>query len=382
MEEFDIAKLFKGLNPSIVVPVKARKELWIIGDEFLSKAEPYIHGIKQEADMARTPMFIFEAYDVKIASASAMEENPLKAITDTLIHLMHDNLTIPHTLVWVTGETLAEDLAIIQSGELVQYFFFIFKTLRRALFERRHQLPRKAVPQYKTRIMVTRMTPKSKPFSLENQFKTRRRGYNFALSSFCNRADVELINIQYLTSKLRKDFDNWGYPSAKGFEKFWHSFSDAIRTYDERQVAEKFGLGSNLNKPVAQIKPNSEKNLKTKSDVISDGEADDEDDDARWGSRRTRRPPTATQTQEQQELQLVNPDGSIVMVPVYHTMEARLQGQSRGRARDFTGVNPNLYRSDNQRRARGHHFYRGGYRGRGRYHRQGGSFFKGFKDFN
>lgn len=150
----------------------ARKEVWIIGNKFLEKGEPYLGGIRAEADQKHEPLYIFNNYDVKIATGDPRDNNPLSRIINSLIELLKNNLTIPHTLVIVTDESLAQDADVIQSGEIVDYFFYLFKEFKRIIFSRRHQLPVKTVPDFKTRYMITRLTPKAKPFSLENRFKT------------------------------------------------------------------------------------------------------------------------------------------------------------------------------------------------------------------
>lgn len=330
------------------------------------------------------PLYMFQAYDINIQVASMMQDNPVLALTDAFTKLLQNNLTIPHTVIWLTGESLAEDFNIIHSGEILQYFFHIIKSMKRAIFSRRQQLPRKAIPEFKTRFMISRMTPKCKPFSEENRFKTRRRGYNFASVNFCNRVDVELINIELLTSKDRKDFDNFGFLSQSGVEKLWKSVSEALRRCDKKLINEKYSLDFNPNKPVATVKPSAAANTSTHSEYA--GEADDEEETAL-----TRADPNPHRQQQDQpsEMQVIDQDGRLITIPIYHTVAHRNQNsafpdstrridhhqQGYGNTQNHNDVYSRLGRRQGRR----------GYqhRGRGRYHHQRGpSIFKGFKDYH
>lgn len=166
--------------------------------------------------------------------------NAVKTVLDSLLNAFEEKPVPPHTLVvflddnafWCDDQLMSQ--AKIKDKPMYRVLSAMMLEIRRIIEKRIRQLPIKCVPEYTTRIFITKLTfrPDDADGTPKN-FRVKRRDFNKLLDSIAEDKDVRTINLDEITPKVDSTFFlAHGALSNKGYNQIWLSLNNAIEDYD------------------------------------------------------------------------------------------------------------------------------------------------------
>lgn len=212
------------------------QEIWILGDSFLTSAGGLLQELKlQQNRAANDPWHIFENYDVYMHPLPNGEGNQISKIRNNFANALMLRCTIPHTVVITLANGLDFNHTELQSKKgITKALNWLLTELKTLVIERVKQFPSKAIPQFKTRFLITRQLPK--PASAGQEFKSDRRRFNQSLEKVVDSLELEILEANAITSDSKTGyFKNNLKLTSRGLEVFWKSVNSAIASIDTKK---------------------------------------------------------------------------------------------------------------------------------------------------
>lgn len=219
--------LFPGFVP-------ANREIWVLGDSFLTMAAQHLEYWKAAAQ--RDPhetTYMLKWYDVKTISSQSASSNAVEVITTLLVTMLNTQPKLPHTIVVLLGDTKfwCDDIALKYAMDTIM--IGLLKEIKRIIQLRQRDLPPKAVsPDPLIYFVKLHWKPENAIDSVW-MYPKKRRTFNRLLDSIMRPRGVKTISLNEITVKVDKGFFlNHRSLSERGFRQIWKSLSEAISDFD------------------------------------------------------------------------------------------------------------------------------------------------------
>lgn len=227
---------------SITGHVPANKEIWILGDSFLTLAGQHLEFWKELA--RRNPneaLYIIQWYDVKLFAPQGTTLNAVELILSTFVQALNTRPKLPSIIVTCLGDTKfwCDNDALKFTMDTI--LIGLLKELKRIIQTRQRDLPQKAVgPDPELFFTKLHWKPEG-AIDTVLLYPKKRRTFNRLLDTIMKPRGAKTVNLNELTTKVDPDFFlGHGALSEQGFRQVWKSLSEAIHDYNnlgyQRQV--------------------------------------------------------------------------------------------------------------------------------------------------
>lgn len=173
----DIIKL---LFLFISVPVRAVKDIWVLGDTFLTEATAVLREIQNQN---RDELYLYSHYDPQIYYPSLLSKDTFaKQIHCQLNSALEEHNRLPAVILIILGNKNV-DHKVMNPEYTRKVWSALFTEISRMIKTRREDLLEKARVKGEPRVMVTNMIPRYREHNektdlTHESFKTKRRRFN------------------------------------------------------------------------------------------------------------------------------------------------------------------------------------------------------------
>lgn len=218
----------------------ANREIWILGDSFLTLAAQHLEYWKEYA--RRNPheaLFMLHWFDVKVSLPQTPTNNAAHIITSALVNMLNTRPKLPHTMIvmlggikfWCDDHALKYSMDAILIGLLVE--------IKRIIQQRQEDLPVKALgPDPAIYFVKLHWRPEMGVDSIP-MYPKKRRTFNRLLDTIMRPRNVRTISLNEITVKVNPEFFlAHGNLSEQGYRQLWKSLSEALeefRTYGKQK---------------------------------------------------------------------------------------------------------------------------------------------------
>lgn len=164
--------------------------------------------------------------------------NAVKTVLDTLLHAFEEKPVPPHTLVVLLDDNSfwCDDQLMPNTRDKPMYRVLnaMMLEIRRIIEKRNRQLPIRCVPEYTTRLFVTKLTFRPDDAQgIPQNFRVKRREFNKLLDLVADNKEVRTITLDEITPKVNNAFFlAHGALSNKGYNQIWLSLNNAVEDID------------------------------------------------------------------------------------------------------------------------------------------------------
>lgn len=212
----------------------AARQIWIIGDAPFTETVQHLQFWKDKAQQNPTQaMYILKYYE-PVAFLPSVSANAVKSILDGLVTALHHRPVPPHTLCIMLDDSNFWCDTMLLDYSMTLILETLLKEVQRIIETRIRDLPLRCIPDYTTRILVSKLTYRPEDaIGLVAGFKEKRRRFNNTLATVMQDKMVKTISFDEITPKFSSTiFHSHGNLAKDGYRQIWSSFNNAIEDLD------------------------------------------------------------------------------------------------------------------------------------------------------
>lgn len=228
--------MLNSYNILIVGKIPANKNVWIIGDGYLTDA---VAVLTQMQGLEKDQLYIYQAYDVQIFYPKKQCSDTFgKQVRTTLYQALKENNKLPAVLLVITGNDKIDNM-VSTPYHTKRIWNTLFTEIDRAIKARKNDLPRKAYLNEEPRVFISNVYPRYKDHCERldagfDTFKTKRRRLNNILPQVAEKYSFEVMSVTGIMPDNSEFFEmSTGKLSGKGMREFWVSISKELKFADE-----------------------------------------------------------------------------------------------------------------------------------------------------
>ena len=224
--------------------IRAMRDLWLIGDQFLFDMYPTLPELKNESRSKQSQVpYIYEYLNVSsyVTNPLVVVRSKLACILNALISALNEAVKLPRLIVVIPDTDLLEQMDFFSPGKTVIMglcFEYLVSNFEKSVHAKKDQLRQKrpgSVINNEPKIIWTALIPR-KGFiakSLSHATITFNESMEEVLSKWKNyfflKLDEFMDDVQYFTSN--------GQLSGYSKVKFWQSMDKIIEGFDKNEVS-------------------------------------------------------------------------------------------------------------------------------------------------
>lgn len=219
----------------VSVPVRANKDIWILGDVFLTEAVAVLREIQNQS---RDELYLYSEYDPQIYFPKLLSSDTFASqIRCQLYTAFEEHNKLPSVIILVVGNKNV-DQKVFNPENTRKVWSALFTEIQRAIKTRREDLPKKAQRVDEPRVFTANMIPRSKEHNdktdmTHESFKTKRRRFNGILPQVSNNFGYKVLSINGIFPENSEFFAvNTGQLNGKGFKEYWTNLSRELKIQD------------------------------------------------------------------------------------------------------------------------------------------------------
>ena len=226
--------------------VRAFRDAWIIGDEFLRDAAQTFTAIKEKTNLEkRPPPFLFEQFNVRINFANTTSlANILSRIVNALITELNENDHLPKYILIVPDKDIVQDMQFNAYGAshiLEKMTTWLVNTIASLINRRKHNTyvvkPGAAVPPDEPSLIWVKMLSRPKlESSCRNDIFAMKRKFNYILEETLSGTGNNYI-LEIESCNTVDEFDRAGDLSQKGKINFWRDIDQKMRKFAKGELS-------------------------------------------------------------------------------------------------------------------------------------------------
>lgn len=217
------------------MPVRANKDIWILGDTFLTEAVAVLREIQNQN---RDDLYLYSEYDPQIYYPKLMSTDSFATqIRCQLFTALEEHNKLPSVIILVIGNKNVDQKALNPEGTR-KVWKALFTEIQRAIRVRKEDLPKKAQNKFEPRVFTTNMFPRAKDHNERcdltgEAFKTKRRRLNGILPQVANDYGFNILQINGILPDNTELFTvGTGNLNGKGLKEYWYSVSRELKIAD------------------------------------------------------------------------------------------------------------------------------------------------------
>lgn len=226
----------------ITVPVRANKDIWILGDVFLTEA---IAVLREIQNLKRDELYLYSHYDPQVYYPKLLSKDTFASqIKCQLFTALEEHNKLPAIIIMVIGNQNIEH-KVFNPDCTRKVWSALFREIQRSIKIRKEDLPSKAKSADEPRVFVTNLVPKFKDHNeradrFGESFKTKRRRFNGMIPQIASEYGFSVIQINGIIPDSTEYFvTSTGQLSGKGVKEFWTNLSKELKLHDVRFEEEK-----------------------------------------------------------------------------------------------------------------------------------------------
>lgn len=232
----------------------------MIGDRAFVNTAQHLQYWKDKADQNYNQgLYLLRKFEVKPFLPSDVP-NGVKAILDSLVNALHDRPIPPHTLCILIDDSEFWCDAMLLDYSMERILNILINEVGKILEQRTRDLPLKCVPDYTTRIIISKLTYRPEGATgIIIGFKEKRRQFNNILAKVTDPKRIKTVSFDEITPKFSENiFLPHGGLSKDGYRQIWLSLSNALEDFDLlgaqkiRVFSSKPELTSAFNEPIEE----------------------------------------------------------------------------------------------------------------------------------
>lgn len=240
------AKQFELTFSSYVfsVPVRANKDIWILGDTFLTEA---VSVLREMQHLNRDELYIYSDYDPQIYFPTLLSKDTFaRQIRCQLYTALEEHNKLPAVIIIVLGNKNV-DHKVLNPECTRKVWSALFTEIQRAIKTRKEDLPKKAQSAEEPRVCITNLVPRFREHNdktdlTHETFKTKRRRLNGILPQIANNFEFKVLPINSILPENSDIFEvNTGLLNGKGLKEYWVSLSKELKILDVRYDEQRKG---------------------------------------------------------------------------------------------------------------------------------------------
>lgn len=250
--------------------VPANKNIWIIGDIFLTDAAVVL---TQTQIQNRDELYLYQAYDVQVFYPKKQCTDSFgKIIRSTLYEALNMYDKLPAVIIVATGNADFDD-KVSTPFHTKRIWKAVCTEIDRALKARKNDLQKKSYLNEEPRVFFTNAFPRYKDHCEAtdkgfDSYKTKRRRLNNILSQILTNFGYELFTITGIVPDNPEYFvESTKALSGKGMSEFWKSVSRELKISDEKL---KERIKSNIIKAYLENKQDQQRLRKECNEIRND----------------------------------------------------------------------------------------------------------------
>lgn len=221
----------------IVVPVRANKSVWLLGDTFLTDALPVLMQIQSAR---KDEIYLFSNYDMKAFYPPKLDKfNFARQIRMQLANALEEHNRLPEVIILIIGNMQVER-KIFNPVQTRRVWGALFKEIDRMIKTRKDDLPKKCFFEDKPKVYCTSMFPKYKgrndvPDADGETFKSKRHRFNNLLPQIGRPFGIDMLMITGILPDEPDYFElSTGKLSGKGMSHYWQNLSKELKFEDQK----------------------------------------------------------------------------------------------------------------------------------------------------
>lgn len=224
---------------SIVVPVRANKDIWLLGDVFLTEAVSVLMEMQHQNP---DELHLFSDYDPQPYFPKLLDSQSFgKQITNQLFTALEEHNKLPSVIIIIIGNKQINK-KVFNPEQTRRVWKALFTEIQRIIRTRKEDLPKKAQNQNKPRVLINNMFARFKDHNDKTEgthesFKTKRHHFNSLLPQMVKDFDFSVLHITGLLPDNSEFFvQGSGQLNGRGMKQFWLSLSSEFKIFDTKQV--------------------------------------------------------------------------------------------------------------------------------------------------
>lgn len=226
------------------VPVCANKDIWILGDTFLTEAVAVLREIQNQS---KDELYIYSEYDPQIYYPKLLATDTfVSQIRCELYTALEEHNKLPALIIIIVGNKNI-DHKVLNPEFTRKVWSALFTEIQRAIKTRKEDLPKKAKSDLEPRICIANLVPRFKEHNentdlTHESFKTKRRRFNGILPQITNNLDFKVLPINAILPDNADLFVvSNGQLIGKGLKEYWVNLSQEVKILDVRWEEQKKG---------------------------------------------------------------------------------------------------------------------------------------------
>lgn len=214
------------------MPVRANKDVWILGDTFLTEA---VSVLREMQNQDRNQLYLYSEYDPQIYYPKLLSTDTFASqIRCQLYTALEEHNKLPALIILILGNSNV-DLKVLNPEFTRKVWSALFTEIQRAIMTRKEDLPHKAKHADLPIVAISNMFPKYREHNdktglTHETFKTKRRRFNGILPQVANNFGYKVLPINGILPENADIFAvNTGQLNGKGFKEFWTSLSREVK---------------------------------------------------------------------------------------------------------------------------------------------------------
>lgn len=219
------------------MPVRANKDIWILGDNYLTEAVAVLREIQNQN---RDELYIYSDYDPQIYFPSLLSKDSfVSQIKSQLYTALEEHNKLPSVIIFVIGNDNVNQ-KVLNPECTRKIWNALFTEVQRTIRTRKEDLPRKCQISGEPRVYVANMFPRfrdhhEKLDGTQESFKTKRRRLNGILPQLANDYGYKVLPINGIIPENANIFvTSTGKLNGKGLREYWYNLSREVKIADVR----------------------------------------------------------------------------------------------------------------------------------------------------
>lgn len=219
------------------MPVRANKDIWILGDVFLTEAVAVLREIQ---NLNKDQLYLYSDYDPQIYYPKLLATQSFaNLIRCQLFTALEEHNKLPSVIILILGNKNIDQM-VMNPEQTRRVWNALFVELSRAIKTRKNDLPAKARSEFEPRVFVSNVFPRFKDHNERidkgfEPFKTKRRRLNGILPQVASAYEFEVLPINGIIPDQSELFStSTGFLNGKGIKEFWSNLSREFKLHDVR----------------------------------------------------------------------------------------------------------------------------------------------------
>lgn len=225
------------MHSIIVAPVRSNKDIWILGDVFVTEA---IAILMEMQNQKRDDLYLFSDYDPQPYYPSLLSKETFgMQIMNQLYTALEEHNKLPAVILIILGNKQVENM-VMNPEQTRRIWVALFTEIQRTVRTRKEDLPKKCQTVGEPKLMISNMFPRFKDHNekldrSEETFKTKRRRFNGILPQVAKEFDVSVLPVTGILPDQAEFFSmSTGQLNGRGIKEFWTIISRAVKLQDVR----------------------------------------------------------------------------------------------------------------------------------------------------